>query len=324
MTRSALASVSVDLDAIAHYLGLHGLPDRDLADEARHAVCRLALPRCLDLFGELGIRATFFVVGGDLGDARSAAAVRRAFEEQHEIGNHSQTHPYDLTRLSLEALQDEIARSDEAIGRLTGQRPKGFRAPGYAISARLLDVLEARGYGYDSSTFPAAPYYLAKACVMGALRLAGRPSRAILDRPRVLSAPRLPYRPSRLEPYRAAAPGHGRAGDARRRMIELPLTVGPKTRLPFIGTSALLMPAGLLDLVYGRLRRLPFLNFELHGIDLLDASDVKLPRLSAVQRELNMPFEQKRARLLGLLTRIRGDFEVRPLGEVAGCLDQGL
>lgn len=321
MKRAAFACVSVDLDAIVHYLGLHGLATgQDLGDEVRHAVCRLALPRFLDLFGELGIRATFFTVGGDLGDGRSAAAIRRASVAGHEIGNHTQSHPYDLTRLSLEALQAEVEQGEAAILRVTGVRPKGFRAPGYAISARLLEILEVRGYAYDSSTFPAAPYYLVKACVMGALRLAGRPSRAMLDRLCVLGAPRLPYRPSSLEPYRAAASRLGRSG-APRALIELPLTVTPRMRLPFIGTSALLMPARILDLVYGQVRRLPFVNFELHGIDLLDASDVELPSLSAVQRELNIPFEQKRARLFDLLARICSDFDVLPLGAVAQSLD---
>ena len=35
-----------------------------------------------------------------------------------------------------------------------------------------------RGYRYDSSTFPAVPYYLAKAAVMGGMRLLGRRSHA--------------------------------------------------------------------------------------------------------------------------------------------------
>ncbi len=320
MKPAALASVSVDLDGLPHYLRLHGLPEHGLREAARHAVCRLALPRFLDLFGALGIRATFFVVGEDLGDVRSAEAVRRAFEAGHEIGNHTLSHPYGLTRLPLEPLLAEVEQGEAVIERVTGARPRGFRAPGYAISAPLLDVLGARGYAYDSSAFPAAPYYLAKACVMGALKLMGRSSRAILDRPQVLAAPRLPYWPSARDPYRTAAPGHGARGRAP---IELPLTVTPRARLPFIGTSALLMPALALDLAYRQLRQLPFLNFELHGIDLLDASDVGLPRLSAVQRELNIPFVRKRARLFGLLTAICRDFAVQTLVEAADRLRAG-
>ena len=314
-----LACVSVDLDAIPHYLRLHGLPDSGLADEVRHAVCRLALPRFLDLFAAQGIAATFFAVGDDLRDARSAASVRAAAAAGHEIGNHTASHGYGLTRLDRAGIEREVAGGEAAIERVTGTRPEGFRAPGYAISAPLLDVLEARGYRYDSSAFPAAPYYLAKACVMGALKLLGHPSRAMLDRPRVLAAPRQPYWPSAPEPYRAAA-----AREAGRDLIELPLTVEPWTRVPFIGTSALLLPRRLLDLFYGRLCAAPSLNFELHGIDLLDASDVRLPRLSAVQRELNLPVAEKRARLARVIAAIRDDFEIVTLGHAATRLRAAL
>ncbi|MDR0965038.1 MAG: polysaccharide deacetylase family protein [Myxococcales bacterium] len=314
----ALACASVDLDALPHYLRLHGLSAEELPEERRHAVGRVALARFLDLFEELGVRATFFAVGEDLDDARTVALVRRAFDAGHEIGNHTQTHPYDLTRRSLDALQAEVARCETTIERVTGRRPIGFRAPGYAIDARLLAVLDARGYAYDSSAFPAVPYYLAKACVMGALELLGRPSRAMLDRPRALAAPRLPYRPSALEPYRRDD------GTTRLGLVELPMTVTPLARLPFIGTSALLLPARVLDLVYRRVRRLPFFNFELHGIDLLDATDVNLPDLSAVQRDLNIPFTKKRARLARVLSNLRRDFDVRPLASAAGALREQL
>lgn len=317
MRGARLACVSVDLDAIPHYLGLHGLHEVAVSEAVRHAVCRLALPRFLELFDALGIQATFFAVGEDLCDAPSAAMVRRACAAGHEIGNHTHSHPYGLTRLGLDALQEEVARGESAIERVTGRRPHGFRAPGYAISAPLLSILEARGYAYDSSAFPAAPYYLCKASVMGALRLVGRPSRAMLDRPRVLAAPRLPYRPSRLEPYRAAPVRPAASGLD---LVELPMSVTPRTRLPFIGTSALLLPRRLFQLLYARLRPLPFLNFELHGIDLVDAADVNLPRLSAVQRELNIPFAQKRARLFEILGAIRSDFEVLRLDAAAQAL----
>lgn len=317
MSGDRQACVSVDLDAIPHYLGLHGLRELAVSEAVRHAVCRLALPRFLELFDALGIQATFFVVGEDLLDGPSAAMVRRASEAGHEIGNHTYSHPYGLTRLGLDALQEEVAQGESAIERVTGCRPRGFRAPGYAISAPLLSILEARGYTYDSSAFPAAPYYLCKASVMGGLRLIGRPSRAILDRPRVLAAPRLPYRPSRLEPYRAAPVRPAASGLD---LVELPMSVTPRMRLPFIGTLACLLPRRLLDWTYARLRPLPFLNFELHGIDLIDAADVGLPRLSAVQRELRIPFVQKRARLFELLSAMRGDFEVSRLDAVATAL----
>ena len=78
------------------------------------------------------------------------------------------------------------------VGACAGAAPLGFRAPGYAINAEALDLLRARGYRYDSSVFPSAAYYGAKALVMAAMRATGRQSGSFLDDPRVLLAPRRP------------------------------------------------------------------------------------------------------------------------------------
>jgi peptidoglycan/xylan/chitin deacetylase (PgdA/CDA1 family) len=84
----------------------------------------------------------------------------------HEIASHSYSHPYDLVRLGREKIADELDRAQAAIAEACGRLPVGFRAPGYEITAELLDLLCERGYRYDSSAFPAIPYYLAKAAVM--------------------------------------------------------------------------------------------------------------------------------------------------------------
>jgi peptidoglycan/xylan/chitin deacetylase (PgdA/CDA1 family) len=303
----SIACVNVDLDSIAHYLRIHGLKEDGLPPEAARAVLRRACGRFCELFADAGIPATFFAVGKDLVDPPSAEALRAAFEAGHEIGNHSFSHDYDLVRRPADAIVREVTEAERAIVRAVGSPPKGFRAPGYAISAELLQALWVRNYHYDSSVFPAAPYYAAKAAVMGALALAGRPSRAMLDRPRVLLAPLLPYRPDPREPYRA---GHG----AR---LELPITVEPLTRMPFIGTTAVMLPWPAVLALYRRVRGRPFLNFELHGIDLLDERDLQLPQLARVQRDLRIGRGRKRERLLELLRRIADDFEVLTLARAA-------
>ena len=37
---------------------------------------------------------------------------------------------------------------------MTGQKPIGFRGPGYSLSLSVLRVLTRRGYQYDASTLP--------------------------------------------------------------------------------------------------------------------------------------------------------------------------
>ena len=111
-------------------------------------------------------------------------------------------------RLGRARIDDEIDRAHAAIGACAGTPPVGFRAPGYEIAADVIDALQARGYRYDSSVFPSATYYGAKALVMAAMRAVGRQSGSVLGSPRVLLAPRapVPARGGRALPARAAPP----------------------------------------------------------------------------------------------------------------------
>ena len=191
-------------------------------------------------------------------------------------------------RLAPARIADEIDRAHAAIGACAGTPPVGFRAPGYEIAAEAHRALRARGYRYDSSVFPSRRYYGAKALVMAAMRAVGRPSGSVLGNPRVLLAPRHPYRP-----------GGGRALPAGRRgILELPIAVTPVARLPVIGTSLILRPARLRRRLVAAALRAPFFNLELHGIDLADAAADEMPAaLIARQPDLRRPLAHKLAAL---------------------------
>ncbi|MHB8418753.1 MAG: polysaccharide deacetylase family protein [Myxococcales bacterium] len=320
-----LACINVDLDGFRHYAAIHGLPADALPPESADAVARLAPSRFCELLAGRGLRGTLFAIGEDL-VARSAgeekrptellpgaAPIRGAFTAGHEIGNHTRHHRYDLTRLPEAHVAREVDGGASAIAAIIGCKPAGFRAPGYTLSPAVLRAAIGAGHRYDSSTYPAAPYWLAKASVLALQRLAGRRSRAILDRPRVLAAPTLPYRPSAVEPYaRGGLP-----------IWELPITVEPLSRFPFIGTFVTTMPEAPLRLLYHHVRRRPFLNLELHGVDLMDRTDGAGERLPRFQRELRVPAGEKLARLDELVARIADDYEVVTLAEAADRLAAG-
>jgi peptidoglycan/xylan/chitin deacetylase (PgdA/CDA1 family) len=290
---SPLVSVSVDLDAIACYHRIHALADAPSGD-ARFAILRRALPRLGELFAKHGIRATLFVVGHDLEeDAEGSRIVVDLAKAGHEIASHSFTHPYNLVRLGREQIAAELDRAHAAIAAATGQPPVGFRAPGYEISAELIDLLCERGYRYDSSAFPAIPYYLAKAAVMAAIRVTGRASGSILGSPKVLGAPRSPYRPAALAPYRR--------GD--RPIMEMPVTVTPVLRLHVIGTMLVISPEWLRRRLVASALTTSHFNLELHGIDLADATaDGLSPALVARQPDLRVSLARKLAALDATLT----------------------
>jgi hypothetical protein len=293
---SPIVSVSVDLDAVACYHRIHALADAPVG-ESRFAILRKALPRLGQLFAKHGIVATLFTVGKDLEeDADGRALLADLAKEGHEIASHSYSHPYDLVRLGREQIATELDRAAAAIAEACGVSPIGFRAPGYEISAELVDLLCARGYRYDASVFPAIPYYLAKAAVMAAIRLTGRASGSILGSPKVLGAPRVPYRPAVVSPYRR--------GDAP--IIELPVTVTPALRLHVIGTTLVLAPDWLRRRLVASALTTPHFNLELHGIDAADAvADGISPALVARQPDLRVTLARKLAALDATLTEAR-------------------
>jgi peptidoglycan-N-acetylglucosamine deacetylase len=310
------AAVSVDLDPLACYYQIHALGPHPapLGD----VVMRRSVPRFLDIFARNRVSATFFVVGSDLvgGGAAAQAArhlVRHIAAAGHEVANHSLTHPYDLARLGRARVRDEIRRADAEIAAAAGGRLWGFRAPGYDVSADMLDELAALSYRYDSSIFPAPGYYAAKAMVLVGLRLLGRRSGAIMTDPRTLLAPADPYRPDARAPWR-----RGQAP-----VVEIPVAVTPCLRVPAIGTNLLPAPTALRARWLEAMRARPLFNLELHGIDLIDADEDGIPsELVARQPDLRAPLASKRRALEATLGRLSLDYELKTLRDVASAVQR--
>jgi peptidoglycan/xylan/chitin deacetylase (PgdA/CDA1 family) len=289
-----VVSVSVDLDSVECYWRIHALPGTP-PPGAAHTILRRCLPRFAALFARHGVAATFFVVGRDLDDDAEGRALLGALaRDGHELANHSYSHPYDLVRRGGTVIEREIDRAHDAIASCAAAAPVGFRAPGYEISGVVMEALCARRYRYDSSAFPSVPYYTAKAAVMGLMRVAGRRSGSYLGSPRILTAPRRPYRPAAGSPYSRGALD----------IVELPMAVTPTARLPVIGTSVITAPEWVRRRLVAAMLREPFFNLELHGIDLADADQDQIPAaLVARQPDLRRPLRAKLAALEATLSQ---------------------
>ena len=295
------AAVNVDIDSLELYYRIHGLDDA----EAQDAVWMRGVPRFAKLFEDVGVRATFFVVAQDLETKPGASdQVRALVEAGHEIASHSHTHPYNLTRLDRDSIERELDEAREGIEAVTGQPVTGFRAPGYTITPQVLELLRDRGYSYDSSLFPCPPYYLAKAGVMGMMRLVGRRSRSILDRPSVMWARRTPHR------------RHG--------LLEFPVTVLPGLRFPLIGTSLLMMGEMGYSLIRPWVRSTTFVNLEFHGIDLCDLEEDGIDPVLRKQPDLRVPLEVKERLFRRVLEDLRDRWELDTLAEHAQALGPAL
>lgn len=271
-----MLAISVDLDEVHHYASLYGVPSR----EALGQVYRLAVPRLSDWARQRGLPLTWFVVGRDLEQPDAVEVIRRLSQAGDELACHSYSHHYDLTRRSATEIRSEIERGVSALQASAGGQVRGFRAPGYVVNDLVLDLLREIGLTYDASVLPSPAYYLVKAGAVGALAARRRKSSAILDVPEVLRAPSSPYRVGR--PYWFRGTG----------ITEIPIQVTPGTRLPFIGGALAL--AGTLGarLLARAVANEPFINLELHGLDVVDARD-GLDGLAKYMRELRTPWTKK-------------------------------
>ncbi|MFS0784073.1 polysaccharide deacetylase family protein [Bacillus sp. 1P06AnD] len=83
-------------------------------------------PYILDVLKKHKAKATFFVLGNRV--EYYPNIVKRAFDEGHEIGSHSWSHP-KLTSLTKPELVKQINQTSTAVAKIIGQTPTSFRPP---------------------------------------------------------------------------------------------------------------------------------------------------------------------------------------------------
>jgi peptidoglycan-N-acetylglucosamine deacetylase len=300
------ATVSLDLDDLWTYLKTRGDPRWALYP----SYLPVFVPRVLAHLADLNLRITFFVVGRDASLEANAASMRAIADHGHEIGNHSYEHDCWLHRYRPEQLDADIRRAEESIERATGHRPTGFRGPGFSWSTDLLEILSARGYAYDASTLPTVVAPLARTYFLWTARLSPEERQ---KRQALFGSLAEAIRP--LTPYQWELSGG-------RRLLEIPVTTMPATRLPFhlsyllylASFSWQLMTAYLgTALALCRLHRVEP-SFLLHPPDLLDPSEA--PGLEFFPG-MGLSADRKASVFRYALGRIQRDFDVVPLGSFA-------
>ena len=80
----------------------------------------------INILAKYHVKATFFVVGEWVD--KYPESVKALSDAGQEVMNHSDTHPH-MTKLSNEAMLNEIKSCDEKIAKITGVTPTLFRAP---------------------------------------------------------------------------------------------------------------------------------------------------------------------------------------------------
>jgi peptidoglycan/xylan/chitin deacetylase (PgdA/CDA1 family) len=100
---------------------------------------REVTPRVLDILQAYGARATFFCIGERV--LANPGLSREIVARGHRMENHSQNHRHHFSLLGPGGMKLQIERAQEAIGSVTGERPRFFRAPAGLRNPFLQPVL---------------------------------------------------------------------------------------------------------------------------------------------------------------------------------------
>lgn len=147
--RCAVAiTFDMDADSLVHIARPDRAPDLVSTTSMLRYGPQVAVPRILETYRRLGIAQTFFV------PAWCAESYPEAVEAMvaggHEVALHSYIH-----ELSFDWQRDEehywLRRSAESLARISGRRPRGWRAPMYSFSRHSAELLAAEGFLYDAS-----------------------------------------------------------------------------------------------------------------------------------------------------------------------------
>ncbi len=257
MSITKISSVNIDVDPVVCYYEIYGINKNTGEDNALYMK---AIPRCLDLLKKHDIRATFFITARENNES-TIQMIKRIREEGHEIASHSHSHDYGLAKMRGNELDDDLGKNESFIEGITGEKPAGFRAPGYNISSELIGILKKRGYSYDSSSLPSPLYFFGKWFFLKLKKILKTESKSYIHSQSTPFDSSHPYRLGDL-PARS---------DKNSALIEFPIS--SIFLVPFIGTTIILLPRIILSTLISFLSRKKFINIELHMIDFADKSD---------------------------------------------------
>lgn len=139
--------LTFDFDALSIWISTFKLTSPTPLSRGEYGA-RVGLPRILALLERNAVPATFFV------PAHTATSfpdlVLGIAAAGHEIAAHGFVHESPVTLTRAEEV-DLLARSEEVLMRVAGVRPVGYRSPSWDLSPHTMEILEERGYLYDSS-----------------------------------------------------------------------------------------------------------------------------------------------------------------------------
>jgi peptidoglycan/xylan/chitin deacetylase (PgdA/CDA1 family) len=156
----AAAIVSVDMDGESGVLYDHPHTETHLNVVAHQGYDALSgVPRLLRLFDRLAIKTSFYIPGFTA--ERWPDVVQEVRDAGHEIGHHGYLHE-PVHGVDEATEEGYLLRGLEALDKVAGVRPVGYRAPKGRLNFRTPRLLAKHGFLYDTSLMDTEyPYRLA-------------------------------------------------------------------------------------------------------------------------------------------------------------------
>lgn len=140
-----IACMTFDFDAMSGFIA-RGMTTPTAISRGEFGA--IGVRRLLALLKKYQIPATFYVPGVVIGTYPEVC--EEIVGAGHEIGHHGWTHT-PPANLEAQAEEDGLIRGIDAIERLTGAKPRGFRSPSWDLSQTTIGLLLRHGFLYDSS-----------------------------------------------------------------------------------------------------------------------------------------------------------------------------
>jgi len=145
-TPRATVCLSFDFDAISLWIGPMGATSPSMISRGEFGA--VGVERILRLLAREGIRATFFVTGHTA--ETYPDHLRAIVAAGHEVGHHGYLHENPVG-LTLDDERRVLLRGLEALDRVAGVRPAGYRSPAWDNSPHTIGLLLEHGFRYESS-----------------------------------------------------------------------------------------------------------------------------------------------------------------------------
>ena len=162
------------------------ITNNKLSNKTAKIVIEKGLPRILDLYYKFDVESTFYFTGQIA--SNFPQALKTVVDHGHEIGchgfSHKPSHSFDVLSFKDQYIHLEKAKR---VLEYSGQSVEAFRAPALRLGLGTVPILEKLGFKTDSS--------------VASQRFDGPLTFGSLQKLRWLTSPRLPYNPSRKNPY---------------------------------------------------------------------------------------------------------------------------